>query len=81
MLCPPDVKGREEDDYYFHFFPRDMIGRIADWSNEARCAEDDKTVVITQCEIVIALGYLVAAAAGNVSVKQDLFRATSADVD
>ena len=81
ILWPPDVKGREEDDYFFHFFPRDMIGRIADWSNEARCAEDDKTVAITQCGIAIAPGYLVAAASGNVSVKQDLFRATPADVD
>ena len=58
-----------------------MIGRITGWSHEARCAEDDKTVAITQCEIAMALGYPVAAASGNVSVKHDLFRATSADVD
>jgi hypothetical protein len=83
MLWPPDVKGREEDDFFFHFFPRDMVGCITGWSNEARCAdaEDAKTKPITQCEIVMALGYLVAAASGNVSVKMELFRTTSADVD
>ena len=64
MLWPPDVKGREEDDYFFHFSPRDMAGCITGWSNEARCAdaEDAKMKPITQCEIVMALGYLVAAA-------------------
>jgi len=39
MLWPPDVKGREEVDYFFHFFPRDMAGCITGWSNEARCAD------------------------------------------
>jgi hypothetical protein len=83
MLWPPDVKGREEDDYFFHFFPRTMAEGIEGWSNEARCADAEgaKTKPITHCEIVMALGYLVAAASGNVSVKQDLFRATPADVD
>jgi hypothetical protein len=76
MVWAASEMGREAADYFFHFMPRAEIPVIAARSNTARVrdANAKKQASISEHEIVVCVGYLLAMTVDNVSCKRSIFR-------